>query len=134
VVRLDRLSLRALDEAGVLYDPRFFTAPWAPRRAASVFDAWKTVVEDVEYDRRTARALVRPGTRSDLEQEAGVCFDTAALLAAWLLSRGENAFVGIEVVDLPLGAGTGDHAWVVLRDSRRKETLLLEAAMDTKLM
>lgn len=134
----------AFDEQRQQRDLREFVRPWAPRPASGAWDAWRAVVETIDYD--YAKVNLPP---SDFlwqrpaftwRTRKGVCIDTAMLLCAWLLARGDNAYVAIGAVQPSTAASTfarfaaaGPHAWVVLRDTARKNTYLLETAGDTRL-
>src|ERR1051326_2195741 len=123
---MDLPKCRFPNETGNYMHVTRFVQPWEPY-ASTLFGAWRAVVERVSYDKY--KLYSRWYAQSPVytwQQKRGICIDTAILLCAWLLKQRENAFVALgDTGELKAG-----HAWVLVRDSKKKETLLLETAID----
>lgn len=130
-VSLPQTRLRFPDEDGSLRDPRQFVQPWQPSAFSSIYASWKLVVDEVRYDQDKMQGRwFAQHPKYTWREKKGVCLDTAALLASWLIANRYNALVGI---GLYTGDNPGSHAWVVLRDSVERRTYLLETALDSPL-
>lgn len=126
---MDLPNYRFLSEDNNYKQVTEFVRPWEPY-SSTLFGAWRAVAEQVQYDNYKLYKTWYAQTPSfTWRHKRGICIDTAILLCAWLLKEGENAFVGLgDLRDVRAG-----HAWVVVRDSTKKETLLFETAVDGSL-
>jgi hypothetical protein len=129
LTELDLPNYKFLNEDGQYVPVTHFVEAWAPYHS-TLFGAWRAVAENVKYDKyKLYTRWYAQSPAFTWRHRRGICIDTAILLCAWLLKEGENAFVALG----DTGEVRSGHAWVVVRDSSKKETLLLETAIDASL-
>lgn len=126
LVQLELPGCKFPNEENRLKHVTDFVRPWAPY-SSTLFGAWRAVVEEVKYDQhKLYKKWYAQSPVFTWRTKRGICIDTATLLCAWLLKQGENAFVALG----DAGETRSGLAWVIVRDSEKKETLIMETAVD----